>query len=388
MPSPHDDDRDAPDTPEGRGAPHGHALDGQHAEGHDTGGHGPDGHDTEGRGPGHAPADAPRGVRLAYAAQTGVRDAVAALARRAGWTPALLSYPGLGGPRAVRVLGRVLLAPRETEPSRRVGVPGWQRFLTLELPDQEVQVRVGGVSTTVRSDSSGLLDAVVDVELAPGPAEVELRVPGRPPLQGVVHVVRPGAVRGVVCDVDDTVWVTGLSTPLLAAWRTVARSSADRHPVPGIGALLRAVVQDVPHAPVVYLSNGAWNLNGPVVRFLRRHRFPAGPVLMTDWGVLPESWFRDGRRHKRETLERLVHELPDVRWVLVGDDGEHDPDIYRDLARRFPSSVEAVAIRQVGPGATASVDHEGEVPVVSAPDGRELLERLAPLLEDRAGERA
>jgi len=340
-----------------------------------------------GRGEGHAPADAPRGVRLVYAGLTAVRDVVAAGARRLGWTPALLSYPGYAGPGGARVLGRVLLAPRGAEPSERVGVPGWRRFLTLELPDQVVEASLGGAVATVLSDDSGVLDAVVDVDLPVGESPVHLRVPGRAALRGVVHAVPPGPVRGVVCDVDDTVWITGLSTPLLAAWRTVARSAAQRHPVPGVAELLRELVRDVPHAPVVYLSNGAWNLNGPVVRFLRRQGFPAGPVLMTDWGVSQERWFRDGRAHKTETLERLVRELPDVRWVLVGDDGEHDPEIYRDLARRHPASVEAVAVRQVGRASSPRVDAEGEVPVVSAPDGRALLEALRPVLERRDADR-
>ncbi|MEJ5887212.1 phosphatase domain-containing protein [Pseudokineococcus marinus] len=339
--------------------------------------------DEPGRGPGHAPADAPRGVRLAYAAVTAARDAASAGARRLGWTPALLSYPGYAGPGGARVLGRVLLAPPGVEPSRRRGLPGWRRFLTLELPEQAVEVHLPGTSVTAVSDGSGLLDAVVDVALPPGPTDVRLRaagVPGRPDVRGVVHTAPAGPVRGVVCDVDDTVWITGLSRPLVAFWRTVARSSAQRHPVPGVAGLLRALVRDEPHAPVVYLSNGAWNLNGPVVRFLRRHRFPAGPVLMTDWGVTPERWFRDGRQHKRDTLDRLVRELPHVRWVLVGDDGEHDPEIYRDLARRHPDAVEAVAVRQVAPGSRPVVDAEGDVPVVSAPDGRALLEALRPHL--------
>ena len=130
---------------------------------------------SDGRGGGHAAAAAPRGVHLAYAALTSTRDAVAAVAGRLGWTPALLTHPGYAGPEGARVLGRVLLAPRGTEPSQRVGLPGWRRFLTLELPDQAVDVHLGGVVASVRSDDSGVLDAVVDVELPPGESPVLLR---------------------------------------------------------------------------------------------------------------------------------------------------------------------------------------------------------------------
>jgi phosphatidate phosphatase APP1 len=333
------------------------------------------------------PQDAPRGVAAAYRVQTALRDAAAAVALRVGWRPAALVHPGYAVPAAdgrtaARVLGRIKAAPPGRGPVQRVGLPGWRRFLTVDLPDAPVAVDLPGApdgGTTVRTDASGLLDEVVLLDLppdAPRRLPVELRLPGRSPARGVVHAVPAGARTGVVCDVDDTVWITGLRQPLLAAWRTVAGSSASRHPVPGVAALLRALAGTAGDVPVVYLSNGSWKLDGPVVRFLARRGFPAGPLLMTDWGVTPERWFRDGQAHKRKALERLARELPDVRWVLVGDDGEHDPAVYRAFARDHPGAVAAVAIRQVERGARAAVDAEGDVPVVAAPDGHRLLALL------------
>ncbi|OMQ15647.1 hypothetical protein A7K94_0208025 [Modestobacter sp. VKM Ac-2676] len=182
-----------------------------------------------------------------------------------------------------------------------------------------------------------------------------------------MHVAGPEEQRGVVCDVDDTVWITGLRHPLRAAWRTLARSSSGRTMVPGMAGLLTRLVADHPNAPVVYLSNGPWNLAGPVARFLHRNRFPAGALLMTDWGITPRGWFRDGRAHKRGALERLAADLPGTRWVLVGDDGEHDPQLYHEFADRHPDRVEAIALRQVQPtGDDGTAEGPGGVPV-SAP---------------------
>ena len=323
-------------------------------------------------------------IVAAYRVETGLRDVLALWARRRGWTRAALTYPGYGGQGRARVLGRLLLAPPGTDPQARRDVPGWRRLLTLEEPDGEVDVTLGAVRERVRADASGFIDATLRAELPPGRAEALVHVEGRPPVPAPVHVAATGTTRGVVCDIDDTVWITGLRHPLRAAWRTFARTSAQRHPVDGMSTLLCRLVADEESAPVVYVSNGPWNLAGPVARFLDSHGFPAGALLMTDWGITPRAWFRDGKAHKRTSLERLAQDLPGVHWVLVGDDGEHDPDIYRDFVLSHSSRVRGVALRMTDPLAdphVGSVDRIGRVPVVRAPGGVGLADRLLPLLE-------
>nr|WP_255479566.1 App1 family protein [Quadrisphaera sp. RL12-1S] len=140
-------------------------------------------------------------------------------------------------------------------------------------------------------------------------------------------------------------------------------------------------------SPVVYLSNGPWNFTGPLSRFLSRCGFPAGPLLLTQWSPSAEGVFRDGRAHKRRSLERLRSDFPGVRWLLVGDDGEHDPAVYGDFARAHPQHVLAIALRQVGGGgggdAAGTADGPAPdeddglvVPVLRGPDGHVLLHHL------------
>jgi phosphatidate phosphatase APP1 len=100
---------------------------------------------------------------------------------------------------------------------------------------------------------------------------------------------------------------------------------------------------------VFYLSTGAWNVAATLTRFLSRHLYPAGPLLLTDWGPTHDRWFRNGREHKQATLARLADEFPDMRWLLVGDDGQHDQEIYAEFAAAYPDHVAAVAIRRLSP---------------------------------------
>ncbi|WP_201023226.1 phosphatase domain-containing protein [Serinicoccus chungangensis] len=264
--------------------------------------------------------------------------------------------------------------------------------MTLERPGTDVLIELDGARTTVVSDGAGIIDAGLELgrQLEPGTVQARVSVQGRDPVPANVHAANPGPVRGVVCDIDDTVWVTGISHPLRAAWRTLSGTSATRRAVPGMAHLLRTAVEGQDHPPVVYLSNGPWNLAGPVSRFLQRNDFPAGTVLMTDWGMTPTRWFRDGRQHKSSSLARLVEDLPNVTWVLVGDDGEHDPVLYEDLTRAHPDRVAAIALRQVRPGTPeTTTQHQGDqaVPVLRGADGGVLRPLLVEALGHNPGSR-
>jgi phosphatidate phosphatase APP1 len=143
--------------------------------------------------------------------------------------------------------------------------------------------------------------------------------------------------------------VTALPRPLLAFWNTFVRHETSRRAVRGMATLYRELQAAHQEALFVYLSTGAWNVAPALQEFLARHGYPPGPLLMTDWGPTPDRWFRSGPEHKRRELRRLLDELPQVRWLLVGDDGQHDPELYAEAADAAPDQVRAVAIRQLSP---------------------------------------
>ncbi|MEU2348084.1 phosphatase domain-containing protein [Modestobacter sp. NPDC049651] len=316
---------------------------------------------------------------LARRADDALRALLSRSARRSGWTPAVLAHPGYGSGGRARLFARVLLAPPGTDPAARSAVPGWQRFLTLESPGAELEVEVAGVRHRLRADDDGLVDVTVD--LPAGLADVGV-VPavfsaGGRTASAPVHLASPDAGRGVVCDIDDTVLVTGIARPLRAAWRTFVQPMRQRQVVPGMAALLRELTAGAPHVPVLYLSNGPWNLAGPLSRFLEHNGLPPGALLLTDWGPRPDRWFRSGQAHKRAELRRLAADLPGVRWTLVGDTGEHDPQLYREFVEEQPDRVAAVLLRDVTGGRRE--ERVAGVPVIYAPDGAELASSLAAL---------
>lgn len=317
-------------------------------------------------------------------------------ARRRGEVQTVLAFTGYGSTDWVRVLGRVILAKpgffAGEDQSRaakaiRDGWRGWRNFISPPVNNAVVTVEVGGVRHEVQADRGGVVDAVLPASLEPGWATVTLHSQDGESMVSPVYIVDPAATVGVLSDIDDTIMVTALPRPMLAAWNTFVLDEHARTPTPGMAVLYDRLARA--HAgPVIYLSTGAWNVAPTLTRFITRNLYPAGPLLLTDWGPTRDRWFRSGPDHKRSQLERLAKDFPNIKWLLIGDDGQHDEAIYAAFAQHYPENVQAVAIRQLSTGEAVlaggrSTSHRdavpSDIPWIYAADGAGMSRQLAEL---------
>ncbi|MEO7349470.1 MAG: phosphatase domain-containing protein [Terrimesophilobacter sp.] len=310
-------------------------------------------------------------------------------ARRRGLTPVVIAYTGYGSTTWIRVLARVLLArPGAIDEIRYKKIRGWRSFTSVPVADAIVTVTIDGHEYRINADRGGVIDEVIEVSLAPGWHTVTLASENSTPAEEPVFIVDPKATVGLISDIDDTVMVTLLPRPLLAAWNTFVLDEHARTPVAGMAVLYEKLIRDHPGSPVIYLSTGAWNVAPTLTRFLSRHLYPPGPLLLTDWGPTHDRWFRSGRDHKEQSLTRLRDEFPHLKWILVGDDGQHDEDLYRNFAAQHPDHVAAIAIRQLSGGEAVlaggrskpdPLSEDVAVAWVRAADGAGLANELARL---------
>jgi phosphatidate phosphatase APP1 len=310
--------------------------------------------------------------------ETRVRAALEPRLRRRGWLPAVVPHVGYGGAGWVRVLARVVLLPPGSSREGHDDGRGWRRFVTTAAAGVPVTVQLGNHTHRITSGREGYVDARLDSDLEPGWRTATYAVEDADPVAARVHVVGPGTRVGIVSDVDDTVIETMVPRPLVAFRNAFLARESARRPVPGMSELYAEITEAHRDIFVVYLSTGAWNTAVPLEAFLARHGYPPGPLLLTDWGPTDDGWFRSGQDHKRAQLGTLFTDLPELRWLLVGDDGQHDPALYAEASAAEPDRVLGVAIRQVRPAPEVRHAHPAapDVPTssdetgpVRAPDG-------------------
>ncbi|MCY1204673.1 hypothetical protein D3C85_179870 [compost metagenome] len=171
-----------------------------------------------------------------------------------------------------------------------------------------------------------------------GPGELLPRFRGRAqivPAQGV----------SVISDIDDTIKRTQVRDRREMLLNTFARRF---EAAPGMAAHYRALAQ-APGTRFHYLSGSPIQLYPALTDFIRDADFPAGSMHLresTTWRTLIPS-AEDSRAHKLGVIERLLAEFPQRRFLLVGDSGEADPEIYAQVFRAHPQRIDGIVIRDV-----------------------------------------
>ncbi|WP_349827408.1 App1 family protein [Brevibacterium litoralis] len=305
-------------------------------------------------------------------------------ALKSGWKRTVIAYDSYGSESSLRVLARVVLTKTGMPAAdTRKSIRGWRSFGNVPLGNDSAWVRVNGVDHQVRSDRGGIIDAVIPGEFSPGPVQLEMWTDDSLVDTATVRIIGEDQDFGIISDIDDTVMVTALPRPFLAAWNSFVLDEHARSPVAGMAVLYDRLTYLRPNSPIVYLSTGAWNVQPTLRRFLSRNLYPEGPLLLTDWGPTATRAFRSGQEHKQTQLERLAREFPGMKWLLVGDDGQHDEEIYAHFVENHPENVLAVAIRQLTAGEAVWAGGRSRrtgrgrgVPWVYASDGAGLASKL------------
>lgn len=316
------------------------------------------------------------------------------LFRALGWKERVIPYTAYGDEGFARVLGRVVLSPPFSESALGKAAEeflrrrGWRNFFTAACVHARYTITLGDAEVGGSTDRGGYIDHRIRRHgLGPGwqLGSIRTTTSDETPIQA--QLVSSDTTFGIVSDIDDTILSTMLPRPFIAAWNSFFRTEAARQAIPGMAVFYDEVLARHPGAAVLYLSTGAWNTHGFLKRFMRRHRYPEGAMLLTDWGPTNTGWFRSGQEHKRNSLLQLIVDFPRIRWLLVGDDGQHDLDIYSEFAAANPDRVLAIAIRELSPaeqilahGTTEPLAGDEplprDIPVFKASDGRGL-RRLA-----------
>ena len=277
------------------------------------------------------------------------------------------AYRGFGRPDRVWVKARVLkgmpLAPSRENDSMWLNLGATlQRFESDEVPGAKVRVRYPGGEQVLTADREGYVEAWLEPRPPFAGAEpcqrvemelVEPLVAGIDPFRTAAKVLVPPATArfGVISDLDDTVVKTDVAARLRMMKNVFFGNAHTRLPFPGVSAFYRALERGsgpAEHNPVFYVSSSPWNLFDILNEFLELKQIPAGPLFLRDWGVAsvdPGSGGHSG--HKTRHIGTILELYPHLPFILIGDSGQEDPEIYARSVHDHPERILAVYIRNV-----------------------------------------
>jgi phosphatidate phosphatase APP1 len=284
---------------------------------------------------------------------------------------AILAYRGYGSRQHVFLQGRVLkkkivhTTPEDTLWQNLVN--NYKRFGSAEIRGAQLEITVGDNMFQVQSDREGYfyLDEVLKIPLPDDGEEWEkatirvLRTRRRE-----VNLITTGemltpkqAEFGVISDIDDTILITEVTSllKLKMIYLTFFKSAAKRqtfHEVEAFFQGLRRGKTGEGVNPIFYVSKSPWNLYDFLEDFIKINDLPKGPLLLRDMGLLPSRFLfeqleKQYRGHKIASAVRILRMYPQLPFILIGDSGEKDTDIYLTIAKAFPTQVKAIYIHDV-----------------------------------------
>ena len=170
--------------------------------------------------------------------------------------------------------------------------------------------------------------------------------------QGEVLIPEDKAEFGVISDIDDTIMHTGVTSFL--KWKLLKNSlltNAYRR-IPFKGAVdfyrkLHLGKNGKNKNPMFYISNSPWNMYQYLKLFLDFNKFPKGPILLRNFRTPFDRSLKPEKPHKQKEIINILKTYPQLRFILIGDSGEHDASIYTEIAAQYPDRIMAIYLRSV-----------------------------------------
>jgi phosphatidate phosphatase APP1 len=281
----------------------------------------------------------------------------------------LVAFRGYGTPQRIYFSGRVL---RNTPDVAVAGasalrnlVAAFNRLDSNELPNVTVRAAYRNESWETTSDEEGYFVFEIEPQ-SPLNAETlwhDFTVAWVDPdaddsgARAVASVLTPppSAAFGVISDVDDTILRSYITSVVKMAMEMLLKNAYSRATfggVPAFYAALHAGVGGDERNPIFYVSLSPWNYYNLLSQFLEINGIPKGPLLLRDYGLHTLTSLGKPSQ-KRALIQELLDTYPSLPFVLLGDSGQHDPEIYAEVVRENPGRILAIYIRDVSEGTDA-----------------------------------
>ena len=244
----------------------------------------------------------------------------------------------------------------------------WKRFETDEIKHVGLNIKLpNNKIIKVTTDDSGYFivednfenlkaltneEGWLPFELSYSDVNIKRTIQNENRFPGELLIPSSKAEFGVASDIDDTILHTGVVSVLKwkVIYNSIFRHAKNRIPLEGAAKFYHKLHRGKSGNnanPIFYVSHSPWNLYRYLELFLRQNDFPKGPILLRSLSNLLKRKNQDEKPQKQKEILNLLKTYPNLPFILIGDSGEHDPDIYMEIAEEFPDRILAIYLRSV-----------------------------------------
>ena len=174
--------------------------------------------------------------------------------------------------------------------------------------------------------------------------QIETELPQIKPINSHAHLLS-GQGLSIISDIDDTIKVSNVGDRHQLLANTFLREFQG---IEGMAELYNDWFQR--GADFHYVSSSPWQLHAPLLDLQTSGGFPRGTIHLRNFQLRNHVVQRALmiRRHGKSTsIKSLLQAFPQRKFILIGDSGEKDPEIYRKICRKYSDQVAGLFIRDI-----------------------------------------
>jgi len=300
------------------------------------------------------------------------RKAYGALKKKLGWLgqPVLVPYRGFGNSEKIYLKGRViedngLAQPEEDHSIWHNMLAMFKRYASSGISEVEVKATFKGNEATTLTNENGFFIFEIPLNGANFKSaeeweeislEMQVEYKGKTYNQQAMGEVLfcHNKQFGVISDIDDTILISHATDLRKKLRLMLLKNALTRMPFEGVKNFYRALSAGSEETdcgnPIFYVSSSEWNLYDLLVNFCKHQHIPKGPFLLREIKIGISKLWKSGQgshNHKLDKIERIIGFYPEMEFILIGDSGQHDAELYHQVAQEYQGKIKTIYIRDV-----------------------------------------
>lgn len=293
--------------------------------------------------------------------------------KRLGWLghPTILPYRGYGNKHEFYVRGRVIENTGLSQPEERDSIlqnmlAMIKRYASNGIADMKVSADFAGVERSYVTDEDGFFEISLPLDHQHFTLNewqhIHFSMQNTLNNQdevieetGEVLLSRIEDQFGVITDIDDTLLISHSTNFRKKLKLMLFKNAKTRMPFDGVASFYTALQKGSNgnyHNPFFYVSSSEWNLYDLLVDFCEHHNLPKGAFLLRDAKIQLAKIWKAGAGNHNHKFDKICHILQlheENQFILIGDSGQHDAEIYDQITRDNPGRIKTIYIRDVRP---------------------------------------